>query len=211
VPAYPGLAALSVIPTPLLLLGGLICVRKPQERLGRILLVLGLVGSVQLASGEYATYSVLGRSGRLFATGAAGWVSSVAQVFLVVGLIVIILVFPTGRLLSRRWRPVAWAVGAGLVGGLAKVAFGGPSFSSNLDFVRNPLYVTHPPWFLAALQLVGLPVLAVGIIGAIPQLVVRLRRSRGEMIRLRRDHGAAHHPGLVQRATWQHRMDPRPA
>jgi len=113
VPVYPGLAALSVVPTPLLVLGGLICTRKPQERMGKILLALGLAGSVQFAAGEYATYSVLGRSGLLFATGAAGWLSSVAQVLLVVGLVVIILVFPTGRLLSRRWRPVAWAVGAG--------------------------------------------------------------------------------------------------
>jgi len=40
--------------------------------------------------------------------------------------------------------------------------------------------VTHPPWILAALQLVGLPMLALGIIGSIAQLVVRLRRSRGD-------------------------------
>jgi signal transduction histidine kinase len=180
VQAYPGLTAASVIAVPLLLLGGLICARKPQERMGKILLALGLAGSVQFAAGEYATYSVLGRSGRLFATGAAGWLSSVAQVFLVVGLIVIILVFPAGRLLSHRWRPVAWVVGAGFLGGLAKVAFGGPMFNSNLDFVRNRLYVAHPPWFLAALELVGLPLVALGIIGAIAQLVARLRRSRGE-------------------------------
>jgi signal transduction histidine kinase len=180
VPVYQGWTAGSVIATPLLVLGGLICARKPKERMGKILLALGLAGSVQLAAGEYATYSVLGRSGRLFATGAAGWVSSVAQIFLVVGLVVIILLFPAGRLLSHRWRPVAWAVGAGLLGGLANVAFGGPTFNSNLDFIRNPLYVAHPPGVLAALELVGLPLVALGIVGAIAQLVVRLRRSRGE-------------------------------
>jgi signal transduction histidine kinase len=180
VPVYPGWTADSVIATPLLILGFLICTRKPQERMGKILLGLGLAGSLQFAAGEFATYSVLGRSGQLFATGAAGWVSSVAQVILVVGLVVMIMLFPTGRLLSHRWRPVAWAVGVGLLGGLAKVAFGGPTFNSNLDFVRNPLYVAHPPGILAALQLVGLPLVALGIIGAIAQLVVRLHRSQGD-------------------------------
>jgi signal transduction histidine kinase len=180
VPVYPGLVALLVIPIPLLLLGGLICARKPQQRLGRLLLGLGLVGSVQLASGEYATYSVLGRSGRLFGTGAAGWLSSVAQVFLVIGLVAIILLFPTGRLLSRRWRPVAWALGGGFIGTLAGTAFGGPTFNSNLDFVRNPLYVAHPPPILVGLVGILTVALVLGILGSIAQLVVRLRRSRGE-------------------------------
>ncbi|SRR6266567_99475 len=40
--------------------------------------------------------------------------------------------------------PLTWrARSHGLA--LAKVAFGGPTFNSNLDFVRNPLYVAHPP------------------------------------------------------------------
>ena len=180
VPAYPGWTVGLVTVTPLLLLGGLICARKPQERLGRVLLGLGLAGSVQLASGEYATYSVLGRSGRLMATGAAGWLSSVAQIFLVIGLVAIILLFPAGRLLSRRWRPVAWALGAGFIGTLARLAFGGPKFNSNLDFVRNPLYVAHPPPILVGLADILSVALVVGIIGSIAQLVVRLRRSRGD-------------------------------
>ena len=179
VAVYPGLTAVFVFVTPLLLLGGLICARNPQVRLGRILLGLGLVGSLQVASGEYATYSVLGRSGRLFATGAAGWLSSVAQIFLVVGLVAIILLFPTGRLLSRRWRPVAWALGAGFIGILAKTAFGGPRFNTNLDFVRNPLYIAHPPPILVGLLGILTVAVFLGIIGSIAQLVVRLRRSRG--------------------------------
>ena len=177
-PIYPGLAALVVIPTPLLLLGALICTRKPQERMGPMLLALGLVGSLQLAAGEYATYSVRGRSGQLFATGAAGWLSSVAQVFTVVGLVVIILLFPTGRLLSHRWRPVAWVVaGAGVLGAI-NIALSGPRFNSNLDFVRNPWYVVRPPGILVVLRFIAQPLLGLGIIGAIGQLVVRLRRSR---------------------------------
>ncbi len=180
IPVYSGLTALSVIATPLLILGGLICARNPQVRLGRILLGLGVVGSVQLVCGEDATYSVLGHAGQLFATGATAWLSSIAQVVLVVGLIVIILLFPTGRVLSRRWRPVAWALGVGFIGVLAATAFGGPTFNSNLDFVRNPLYVAHPPPTLNALVSMLTVALVVGLIGSIAQLIVRLRGSKGD-------------------------------
>jgi signal transduction histidine kinase len=180
VPTYPGLATIAVIATPLLLLGGLICARKPQVRLGPLLLGLGLAGSVELVSGEYATYSALGRSGRLFATGAAGWLSSVAQIFLVIGLVAIILLFPTGRLLSRRWRAVAWALGAGFIGTVVGTAFGGPMFNSNLDFMRNPLYVAHPPAILVGLIGILTVALVLGTIGSIAHLVVRLHRSRGD-------------------------------
>ena len=179
VPTYPGLATIAVIAIPLLLLGGLICARKPQVRLGPLLLGLGLAGSVELVSGEYATYSALGRSGRLFATGAAGWLSSVAQIFLVIGLVAIILLFPTGRLLSRRWRAVAWALGAGFIGTVVGTAFGGPMFNSNLDFMRNPLYVAHPPAILVGLIGILTVALVLGTIGSIAHLVVRLHRSRG--------------------------------
>jgi len=178
-PAYPG-AVIAIIVLPLLALGGLVSARRPGERMGPILLTAGGCGAVMIAAGEYATYSVLGRTSRLPATGAAGWISSVAQPGLVVGLVVIVLLFPTGRLLSPRWRPVAWAVALGLLGVLLTEAFGGPNFQSNIDFMRNPLYLAHVPAVVRT-AVAGLnSAVIVGMIGAIVQLIVRMRRSRGD-------------------------------
>src|SRR5213080_1466276 len=113
VPAYPAWATLTSLGTGLLLVGGFIGVRRPRERLGRILIATGLLAAVTNATGEYATYSALGRAGHLFATSSVAWVSSMTQVAMLLGGIAILMLFPTGRLLSPRWRPVAWTVAVG--------------------------------------------------------------------------------------------------
>jgi signal transduction histidine kinase len=180
-PVYPG-AVTAVIVVPLLALGGLISAKRPGERMGSILVIVGACGAVMIGAGEYAAYSELGleRASRLPFTGAAGWISSVIQSGLVIGLVAIVLLFPTGRLLSARWRPVAWALALGLLGGSLTEAFGGPRFNSNLDFMRNPLYLAHVPAVIRAAVTVLDAASLVGLVGAIAQLIVRLRRSRGD-------------------------------
>jgi hypothetical protein len=179
VPAYPAWTPITAYAIPLLLIGGLVCSKRPGERMGRLVLAQGIGASLMLATGEYATYSVLGRSGALPLTSAAAWVSSVVQSALVVSLILLVLLFPTGRLASRRWRPVAWAVGVGFAQGIGTAAFGGPNFNSNIDFIRNPVAI-HPPEILLALVGASGVVIAFGIVGVIAHLIVRFRNSQGE-------------------------------
>jgi hypothetical protein len=63
--------------------------------------------------------------------------------FVGIALIVfVVLVFPTGALPSRRWRPVAWAAGAGLAGWVVGNAFA-PTLISDSP-LRNPVGVTGP-------------------------------------------------------------------
>ena len=53
----------------------------------------------------------------------------------------VMLLFPTGHLPSRRWRPVAWAAGAGLAGWVLGNAFA-PTILSADSPVPNPVGVT---------------------------------------------------------------------
>src|SRR5439155_1360979 len=107
------------------------------------------------------------------------WSLSLVGLALVGSLVVLVLLFPTGSLISRRWRPVAWAVTVVLVQGIGTAAFGGPNFSSNVDFIPNPLAI-HPSAVLLGLVRVGGAVVAFAIVGAIAHLAARFRRSRGE-------------------------------
>jgi signal transduction histidine kinase len=179
VPAYPAWYTTTAYAIPLLLIGSLICARRPQERLGRLLLAEGAGASLMLATGEYATFSALGHAGRLPLTGASAWASSVTQAALVVSLIALVLIFPTGRLISPRWRPVAWAVGVDFALGIGSSGFGGPKFNSNIDFIRNPLAI-HPPVWLLDLVRAGGVVIALSIVGTMAHLIIRYRRSAGE-------------------------------
>jgi hypothetical protein len=91
------------------------------------------------------------------------------------------LLFPTGRLLSARWRPVAVAAAAAT----AVIAVGGalePTLKlQNEDYtVRNPIGLTVVPNLEAGLLFAVLfGVLAFCAVAVLVSLVLRFRRSRG--------------------------------
>jgi hypothetical protein len=91
----------------------------------------------------------------------------------------VFLLFPDGRLPSRRWRPVVWLE---LVAVVFLVAWAfKPGALGNLGLVRvtNPFGIQGAAALLETLGLIGLFVtLAVAVAGGI-SLVVRFRRARG--------------------------------
>jgi hypothetical protein len=91
---------------------------------------------------------------------------------------VLVLVFPTGRLPSRRWRPVVWVFAGGLVLYLGLYLLQ-PGPISN-DLAANPLGVG---WAKRLLERIG-PVLGLlftlFVVLVLVSLVLRFRRARGE-------------------------------
>jgi hypothetical protein len=49
-----------------------------------------------------------------------------------------LLLFPTGRLPSRRWRPVAWLTVAFVVVGVVLASFSPGAYLDSLGPIRNP-------------------------------------------------------------------------
>src|ERR671913_616930 len=109
--------AIGLIGAPIL--GGLIASRRPENPYGWLWLGIGIGFALVTFAQVYAAYALVVAPGSLPAT------HTVAVLGLSVGFVVtlilapfLFLVFPNGRLPSRRWRVLAWsivAVGAVLV------------------------------------------------------------------------------------------------
>ena len=90
------------------ILGWLIATRRPENRIGWMFLVIGLSQAASGFVSEYAIYGLITRPGAVPFAEIAAWIGTWVWVPGFVLLFVTILLFPDGRLPSRRWRPVLW-------------------------------------------------------------------------------------------------------
>jgi hypothetical protein len=89
----------------------------------------------------------------------------------------VMLLFPSGHLPSRRWRPVAWAAGAGAAGWVLGCAFA-PTIITFSSSTRNPIGATGPAGDVFKLMALGGAVLLlVTGLAAVLSLVFRYRHA----------------------------------
>jgi hypothetical protein len=159
------------------LVGALIASRRPRNPIGWICLAVGLLEMVSAMSSQYAAYGIA-RSGSVPFLATVVALTQWAWV-LPVGLMgtYLLLLFPDGRLPSRRWRSLAWLSGAVIVlVGVANVLAPGPL--TDLGGVRNPFGIEGAPWLVGASEVLSL---AFGgcVLASAVSLIVRYRRSGG--------------------------------
>jgi hypothetical protein len=159
-------------------LGALIVSRRPGNVMGWIFLAGGVSGGVLMFSGQYATVALAPDGPTLPGVALAAWLANLAQNSFVVSILFLVLLFPDGMLPSRRWRPLAWAMGTFIAASLIVVALS-PGPIVEFPSVSNPFGVE-------AAALPG-PVRAAGqlgvlacVVAAMLSLVLRFYRSRGE-------------------------------
>jgi len=138
--------------------------------------------TLQFVSDPYARYALLTAPGSLPGGVWVAWAGALcfAPIFTLV-VVVLPLTFPTGRLLSRRWRLVAWSGVAFML--LAMVGNGLQPDAvavSGLGVVDDPVAVpaAWTPWLDRLIGL-GALLLIPCIGGAVAAVVVRFRRARG--------------------------------
>jgi hypothetical protein len=160
--------------------GALVAARRPENPIGWLLSAMGLLTSVAAFAGQYAFYTLVTRPGSLPGGQAmlwlAGWPNN-AGYFLVLFLL---LLFPTGRLPSPRWRPVARLAVVGYLADVVGRAFApGPIDEELYGPLPNPLGIEAAadlaPVALAVVTALLLPAL----LAAVASLLVRLRRAQG--------------------------------
>src|SRR3712207_634199 len=107
-PAYFFWPELTVLAIGYSVIGAIIASRLPNHPIGWICCAIGLIAAVDHFGGEYAVYALQARPDALPGGRAMLWLQGWFWM-LAVGLIVfLLLLFPTGRLPSSRWRPFAW-------------------------------------------------------------------------------------------------------
>jgi hypothetical protein len=156
--------------------GAIVASRRPENAVGWLLCLSGVaVGTSSFAS-QYAIYALLARPGSLPAGEALAWIASWVLPIMIGLQVSYLLLFPTGRLPGRRWRPLAWLVVAFVFVGVALSAFSPGAYLGSLGPIRNPLGVEGLAGAYKALLYAGSPLLYGA---AVLSLFVRLRRAEG--------------------------------
>ncbi len=147
--------------------GALVVSRRPENRVGRILLAVGLIAALKGFASEYAIHALVTAPGSLPAGMFMAWLGNWARwLNFPTGFALLFLLFPDGHLPSRRWQLLAWI--AVLDGTLLVL-------SSALD----PDSLTHPVGFMFK-GIIGMAAWAGGllilVVSALSPLL-RLRRA----------------------------------
>src|SRR5205823_3667577 len=166
--------------------GWAIVTRQPRNSIGWLLLAIPLVASFAFFVGDYATQALVTDPGSLPFGRFAAWVDRWMIIPTLVLFIPFFLLFPDGRIPSRRWRPVLWLTIAGptvaivafaLTPGLLTGAF------ADLTTVRvtNPLGIDGLRGVLEALTQVGSFASLGAAVLAGAAIVMRYRHASGEV------------------------------
>src|SRR5690242_3552451 len=97
-------------------IGRLIASRVPANAIGWLLGMIGLMLAVSLFTEQYALRGLAGAPGSLPAVRQIGALSGGLAQFSLILLVILVLLFPDGRLPSRRWRPVLWGTFVAIAG-----------------------------------------------------------------------------------------------
>jgi hypothetical protein len=165
----------TLVPVSFSIIGAIIASRLPANPLGWLFCAAACVAAVDHFSAEYALYALLAQPTSLPAGEALAWLASWAWILYAGCIALSLLLFPNGRLPSRRWRWLAWLSVFLTIAGAVWVAFS-PGVIGNLGSIRNPLGIEGLPSGFKPVQTIMLALL---FVAALSTLVVRLRRARG--------------------------------
>ena len=166
--------------------GTILASRRPTNPVGWFLLTIGLVTGLRGVAGEYALYALarphhLGHPGGVWAAWYVGW--SLTVLFPDGMLAFLLLLFPDGRPLTRRWWIVFWGA-AGLAASFLVITWLIPApvtLGGGLPNVPNPTAVRGLNHWLYDVLGDGAWVFSfVFLLLAVVSVVLRYRRSAGE-------------------------------
>ena len=170
------------------LVGVTVVSRQPRNAVGWLLSAVGLSVALTQLAGEYAIRGLVTAPGSLPAAASVAWLQAWSSGWwFAFGVPLLLLVFPTGRLPSRRWRPLLGLLGLLLLIQEAILLFTQRQLTSTMQAiglrVNNPTGI-FPESFWSRpggrLLTVAIDLLFAAVIGTCgAAMLLRLRRSRG--------------------------------
>jgi hypothetical protein len=189
--AWEGLGLIGIFAL-FAVVGALIASRRARQPIGWLMLGSALAWMALLPSTGHALVTIGGSPAAPPVSGlVASWLAApFAFLGMILGVVVLLLRFPDGRLLSARWRPVEWAAVAVFALVVVAVSVMQARLAGQLHLVghesvvvydvANPLF---PSWLdpavATALETVGAVGMVMLILAAVLSVVVRYRRTRG--------------------------------
>ena len=160
--------------------GALVTSSQPRNLIGWILSIVGLQVGLTFFTYCYSLVSEsLGPGNSLPGVEIAGWLNTWVWIpATILPVTFLLLLFPNGRLLSSRWRPVAWAAGLGIAATTLGIALH-PRPPIELVPPSNPFGIAGGAGALDLMLSGAYVLIGVGIIGSMTALVIRFRRSHG--------------------------------
>jgi hypothetical protein len=160
--------------------GSLLTLRRPANRISWLVAVIGAVAAFTLAADATALYLVQEQH---VPPTAVAWLALTGHILWIVpGWLMatfLLLLFPTGQLPSRRWRPVAWIDGIGLGVFMLGAAVDPALLTDMLPGAHNPLAPAAAASVGAALQGTAPAFLFAGLLASAAAFLLRLWRSTG--------------------------------
>lgn len=169
-------------------IGSLIARRRPGNAIGWLLCLVGLLVAGSLFTEQYSLMGLATRPGSLPEVKHIGAVSSGLAKLAIILLIVLVLVFPDGKLVSRRWRPVLWGTFLAVAGGVAQQLQGGTITGGLTNALQGAGVSYSEPmgvfprhgWFSDALAVIAAMSIA-SVVLTIASVFVRRRRGSAEV------------------------------
>ena len=155
--------------------GAFLATRVPRNPIGWLMIAMAASFAIVGVGDEYVVYSLDTSPGSLPLPEVAAWVNAFAFYGVLLPILVILLVFPDGTVMSPRWRVVLVGVltGGGLLI-LSAMVSPGPIGETGVD---NPLGIESLDGVTSVLNIVGGIVLLASALAAVTSLAVRYRRA----------------------------------
>jgi hypothetical protein len=154
--------------------GFVLASRRPENRIGWLFLVAGLGLGLLGFSDPYALHALVAERGSWPAGRAFAWLDDWIWVVPVAMLAFLFLLFPTGSVRSRRWRPAAWFTGGAFA--LATVC----GVIAATSQWAHPFISSSPAGLAATLVGVSAFLISAPLLVDVVALVVRFAKSAGE-------------------------------